>query len=67
MIRLSRIVIWVTAPLVLAVALFTLGVVWPLPDVKPVVNTQPFAFVGVTLIDVERLKQSRWMREGKRH
>jgi imidazolonepropionase-like amidohydrolase len=52
--RFGRVLLWGVAFVTLVIALFVLGVLWPLPDATPVTSTRPFAFVGVTLIDVER-------------
>jgi imidazolonepropionase-like amidohydrolase len=52
--RTKRIVLWCVTPLLLAVALFFVGVLWPLPSVTPIVTDHPIAFVGVTVVDVER-------------
>ena len=52
--RVRRIALWSTGSLVLALALFALGVLWPLPAATPVVTGHPVAFVGATLVDVER-------------
>ena len=52
--RFCKILLWSLSPLLLAVALFALGVLWPLPEAEPVVTDHPVAFVGVTVVDVER-------------
>ncbi|MBA2671771.1 MAG: hypothetical protein H0U67_15495 [Gemmatimonadetes bacterium] len=52
--RVRRILLWSITPLLLAVALFALGVLWPLPPATPVLTDHPIAFVGATLIDVEQ-------------
>ncbi|WP_412061532.1 amidohydrolase family protein [Rubrivirga sp. IMCC45206] len=52
--RARRIALWSVAPILIASGLFALGVLWPLPTAVPVVTDHPVAFVGVTLIDVER-------------
>jgi imidazolonepropionase-like amidohydrolase len=52
--RFRRVALWSMAPLFLAMALFALGVLWPLPPATPVRTGHPLAFVGATLIDVER-------------
>jgi hypothetical protein len=52
--RIRRVLLWSAAPLLLIVVLFALGVFWPLPAATPVRTTRPFAFVGATVIDVER-------------
>lgn len=51
--RLRRVPMWTLALFVLPVVVFALGVLWPLADAAPVNSSEPFAFVGVTLIDVE--------------
>ena len=52
--RARRVLLWlVTLPLVV-IALFALGVLWPLPEARPERTTRPLAFVGVTVVDVER-------------
>jgi imidazolonepropionase-like amidohydrolase len=38
----------------LAVALFAVGVLWPLPSATPIITAHPLALVGVTVIDVEQ-------------
>jgi imidazolonepropionase-like amidohydrolase len=52
--RARRIVLWSVSPLVLALALFALGVLWPLPSATPVRTDHPVAFIGATLVDVEQ-------------
>ena len=52
--RLRAVLLWTVTPLLLAVVLFALGVIWPLPEVEPVVTDHPVAFVGVAVVDVER-------------
>ena len=52
--RLRRVLLWSLAPPALAVALFFVGVLWPLPAAEPVVTGHPVAFVGATVVDVER-------------
>ena len=52
--RFRKTLLWSLSPLLLAVALFALGVLWPLPEAGPVVTDHPVAFVGVTVVDVER-------------
>lgn len=52
--RARRILLWSLAPPLLAAALFALGVLWPLPEARPAVTDHPVAFVGATVIDVER-------------
>ena len=52
--RFRKTLLWSLSPLLLAVALFALGVIWPLPEATPVVTDHPIAFVGVTVVDVER-------------
>jgi len=46
--------LWSVTPLFLALTLFALGVLWPLPSATPVRTDHPFAFVGATLVDVEQ-------------
>lgn len=52
--RFRRVVLWSAAPLIVLVVLFAIGVLWPLPAAMPVHTAHPFAFVGVTLVDVEQ-------------
>jgi imidazolonepropionase-like amidohydrolase len=51
--RLPQALWWSIAPPLLIAALFALGVLWPLAAAAPVRTEHPFAFVGVTLVDVE--------------
>ena len=51
--RLWRIALWIATPLLLLLALFTLGVLWPLPKAVPVRTTTPVAISGATIVDVE--------------
>lgn len=51
--RLRRVMWWGTALFVLPAALFSAGVLWPLPTATPVDSSHPVAFVDVTVIDVE--------------
>src|SRR5688572_28309667 len=52
--RTKRVVFRGVTPLLLVVALFFGGVLWPLPSATPIVTDHPIAFVGVTVIDVEQ-------------
>ncbi len=52
--RVRRVALWSASLFFLAGALFALGVLWPLPVAAPVVTDHPLAFVGVTVVDVER-------------
>jgi hypothetical protein len=52
--RVRRVAVWASTLVVVPAALFALGVLWPLPEATPVDSHEPYAFVGVTLIDVEQ-------------
>ena len=52
--RTKLVVLWGVTPLLLAVALFFVGVLWPLASATPIVTDHPIAFVGVTVVDVEQ-------------
>ena len=52
--RARRIALWTAAPLLLGLALFALGVLWPLPAAVPVRTASPLAVIGATIVDVER-------------
>lgn len=52
--RARRAARWIAGAVVAALALFALGVLWPLPAATPVVTRHPVAFVGATVVDVER-------------
>lgn len=52
--RFRRVLSWSAAPLFALVLLFAMSVLWPLPAAVPVHTAHPFAFVGVTVIDVEQ-------------
>lgn len=52
--RARRILLWSISPLLLAGVLFAAGVLWPLPTATPVRTEQPLAFIGATVIDIER-------------
>lgn len=45
--RFRTALLWGLLSLLLAVAFFALGVLWPLPTAEPVVTAHPIAFVGV--------------------
>jgi len=51
--RVRRVVLWIVSPPLIALTLFALGVIWPLPPADPVVTDRPVAFIGAALVDVE--------------
>ena len=53
--RLARsAALWVGVALLGMIALFVLGVLWPVPAAAPVVSDRPIAFVDVSVLDVVR-------------
>ena len=52
--RLWTVLLWTAVPLFAVAVVFAALVLWPLPEAEPVVTDHPVAFVGVTVVDVER-------------
>ncbi len=51
---IRRIALWIGGILLVAAALFAVGVLWPVPEARPVVTERPVAIVGVSVIDPVR-------------
>lgn len=52
--QFRRVVLGSVASLIMLVIFFAIGILWPLATAVPVHTAHPFAFVDVTLIDVDR-------------